>query len=401
MVLDPDGSELDWHLGYSPPPERFQERLEKTLKGIDTFKSFSAAYAKDPKKIEVVYNLAKKIGLRYDTKNSIKLYKEVLALDPDGMKGMTYRGKDKISFTEDAEFEIAGAALDSRTPDPGPMKAFIQKYSDDSKMIKTAYSTMSYYYRDQAPKEEAAAFFKEYLAKFPDDKDALSRFVFWTIRTKDNIDEGIKLAEKIKDLEGYNPETLSMSFLAQLYMIKGDKEKAGEAYGKDFMEGKVSDLAYDLVTYADFWTKNDANKESAEKMVDTAVKLKPDTLYIIRQAASIYIKLNKPDRALGVFGPNYIKKYMNDASTLNGYAWFWQGQAKNLDSALGAAKKSVALSPRAAAYDTLSAVFIKLKNLPEALKAAEKAVELAGQQAETYKKKLENLKKLMEKKEGE
>jgi len=112
-------------------------------------------------------------------------------------------------------------------------------------------------------------------------------------------------------------------------------------------------------------------------------------------------RLNKAAKALAVFGPNYVKKRMGDASALNGYAWFWQGQNENLASALLAARKSVELSPRAAAYDTLSAVYIKLKNYTEALKAAEKAVELGGPQVETYKRKLDSLKKLMEKKDGE
>ena len=60
MVLDKDGSEIDWHVGYGPPPDKFLERLEKTVKGIDTYKILSERYAKEPKNIEVVFKLAKK-----------------------------------------------------------------------------------------------------------------------------------------------------------------------------------------------------------------------------------------------------------------------------------------------------------------------------------------------------
>jgi len=400
-MLDPvDGSEIDWIVGYGPPPEKFREKVDQALKGIDTYKSLSAWYAKDPRNVEAVYKLAKKVGQKSGDERTPKLYREVLALDPEGMKGMAFRGKDKVSFTEDADFSLAELAMRGRNPDLGPFKAFIRKYAD-SKLLKTAYSYMSSYYSYQAPKDEAVAFFDEYLAKYPQDKDALASYVFWAVRTKTNTDEGIKLAEKIKDLEGYDLQAGSMFNLAQLYAQKGDKTKAGEVYGEDFMEGMVTDLAFDLIRYANFWVSNNDNLKSAEKMADTALKLEPENQSIIQQAAGVYLKLDKTAKALAVFGPNYIRMHMGNASVMNSYAWFWQGQVKNLDSALGAAKKSVALSPRAAAYDTLSAVYIKLKNLPEALKAAEKAVELAGQQAETYKKKLENLKKLMAKKEGE
>jgi hypothetical protein len=60
MIIDSDGSEYDWILGYDPPPERFQAQLEKALRGEDTFKSIAAAYAKEPKNIDVVFKLAKK-----------------------------------------------------------------------------------------------------------------------------------------------------------------------------------------------------------------------------------------------------------------------------------------------------------------------------------------------------
>jgi len=399
-MLDPaDGSEIDWIVGYSPPPEKFREKIDQALKEIDTYKSLSAWYAKDPKNVEVVYKLAKKVGQKSADERADKLFKEVVALDPEGLKGMTFRGRDKLSFTEDAEFSLAGRAMDNHQ-DLGPIKAFIKKYAD-SKLLKTAYSYMSSYYSYQAPKDEAIAFFDEYLARYPEDKEALASFVLWAIRSKSNTDEGIKLAEKIMDLEGYNPQAGSMFNLAQLYAQKGDKTKAGEVYGENFMEGKVTNLAFDLIRYAGFWVNNNDNLKSAEEMADTALKLEPENQSIVQQAAGVYLKLNKAAKALAVFGPNYVKKHMGDAAALNGYAWFWQGQNGNLESALLAARRSVELSPRAAAYDSLSAVYIKLKNYPEALKAAEKAVELGGLQVEAYKRKLENLRKLMEKKEGE
>jgi thioredoxin-related protein len=60
LFIDPDGSEADWIVGYDPPADKFQEQIEKVLKSENTFKSLSAAYAKDPKDVATVFKLAQK-----------------------------------------------------------------------------------------------------------------------------------------------------------------------------------------------------------------------------------------------------------------------------------------------------------------------------------------------------
>ncbi len=84
MIIESDGSEYDWILGYDPPPDNFQGQLEKALRGEDTFKSISTAYAKDPKNIDTVFKLARKYDDRFDREKSTEKYKEVIALDPEG-----------------------------------------------------------------------------------------------------------------------------------------------------------------------------------------------------------------------------------------------------------------------------------------------------------------------------
>jgi cytochrome c-type biogenesis protein CcmH/NrfG len=70
------------------------------------------------------------------------------------------------------------------------------------------------------------------------------------------------------------------------------------------------------------------------------------------------------------------------------------GQGKNLESALEAAKKSVALTPGAyTGWNNLSQVNLKLKKYDDALKAAEKALEIAPAQPAQIK---DNIKKSIE-----
>jgi tetratricopeptide (TPR) repeat protein len=398
MVLAGDGSEVDWIVGYGPPPEKFLEKLEKIVKGIDTFKVLSENYAKDPQNVETVFKLAQKYDDRFDEQKAKELYQKVLALDPDGKKGTTEYNDQKVTFTEYTEFSLGSLAVYARTTDPEPMKAFIKKYPD-SPLEKSAYQRLSYYYGYRAPKEEATAFFEEYTSKYPDDPNVLSGYVSRIIRDKENLDKGIELAEKIKEMTKYNPSPRYNHDLAELYMLKGEEEKADEVFGKDFMEGKVSSLSSYLTQYADFWVKYEKNTESAEKMVELAIELSPDRWYYRQSAANIYLKLDKEDKALEVFGPAFAEKNKDDASVLNSYAWFWANQGKNLESALDASKKSIEMAASPYNWDTLAMVYQKMEDYDEALEAEQKAVDLSEEEVKVrFQNRIQQIKKAMEEK---
>jgi tetratricopeptide (TPR) repeat protein len=401
MAIGSDGSEVDWHVGYSPPADKILEKLEQTVKGIDTFKSLSETYAKKPKNVEVVFKLAQKYDRRYDQEKALELYQKVIAIDPEGKMGTTDYREEKVTYTEYAEFSIGTMKVKSRKSDPEPIKAFIKRHPE-SKMLKSAYGSLSYYYRARGSKEEAAAFYEDYTSRWPEDPSVLSLYVSRIIRDKDNYDKGIELAEKIKDIMKYNPDPAYMKSLAELCILKEDKDKAEEVYGGTFMEEQVSNLFDNLIDYANFWMEKDANVESAEEMIDLALKMKPDSGYGARTAASIYIKLDKLEKALAVFGPEFIKGYVDQAGDLNRYAWFWANQGKNLESALKAAKKSVELNPSDSAWETMSQVYTKLKKYSEALKAAEKAMEIADEGVKArYKNRIKKIKKAIEEEKKE
>jgi len=399
LLVGNDSSEIDWLVGYGPPPEEYLEKLEKSVKGIDTFKSLSDRYAREPKNVEAVLKLAQKWDRRYNEEKALELFNKVIALDPEGKMGTTEYREEKVTFTELAEFSIGRLAFYSRKRNAEPLKTFIKKYPE-SKILKDAYRYMSMNYRTRGSKEEAAKFFEEYVSKYPEDPTVLDSYVGRIIRNKDNIERGIELGEKIKDIMKYNPDSAYMKNLAELYLLNDDKDKADKAYGKRFMEGRVSQLAYALRDYADFWVKKKTNTESAEEMMDFAVKLKSDNTYFLETVARLYGKLDKMEKALEVYGPDFIRNKMDDSSALNNYAWFWVGLGKNLESALKTAKKSVELAPAAFNWDTLAFVYQKLKRYNEALKAQEKAIELAGEQSKRYEGRLKQIKKAIEKEKG-
>lgn len=398
MIVNSKGEEIDWHVGYGPPASKFQERLEKTLRGEDTFQVLYEKYQQDPDNVEVVFLLARKWDRRYNQEKAKELYNRVLELDPDGSKGTTdYLDKGKVTFTEYAEFSLGTMQVFSRERDIKPLRAFLEKYPK-SLLKQDTYSYLSSYYRSAGTKEEAIQFFEEYAAMFPDNPYALNAYIDRIIRDKGDIDRGIELAEKINnEIMKYNPDPYFVKNQAELLMLKDDKDEAESVYGKNYMEGQVSDLAYNLREYADFWVEKDMNLESAEEMIRLAVELKPDNSYIIQSASRIYIKLDKLEKALALYGSQYADKNMENSDLLYSYARFWASQGENLESALKAAQKAVDLDAAYYKWDTLALVYQKLERYEEAIKAEEKAIETAGDYAERFKNRLELIKKEMAK----
>jgi len=392
MFVDKNGKEVDWIVGYGPPADAFLEKVKKSVAGIDTYGALSDRYAKDPDNVEVVFKLAEKCSDRYSdelTKKSNELYRKVLTMDLGGRTGSYYDEyrKASVPYVEAAEFALAQQASNGRKPDPAPLRAFIAKHPS-SVLLKSAYGGLSYYYGYQAPKEDAAKFFEEALAKFPDDKNMASTYLARIVRDKEPVDKGLALAEKLKEKTGYPRDPDVQESLAQLYVLKDEPAKAEEEYGKDFAESYVSTAVFALTGYANFWIDQERNLESAEEMADiaaAAVGAKKDVpSYYLSQVAAVYAKLGKIDKALALYGPEQAKKSWDNQSALYSYAAFWYRQDKNLDSAVEAAQRSVELKSDYFNNFILGQVLFKLKRYDEALKAAEKAVELAKPMAAKY-----------------
>jgi tetratricopeptide (TPR) repeat protein len=369
MMLEPDGSELDWIVGYDPPAEDYQAGVDKAFKGIDTYKSLAAQNAKNHQDIAVLFKLAKKWDDRYDQEKAADLYKGVLALDPNGTKGTTEygRNKEKVSYTEYAEFNIGESAISKRPPDPAPLRAFVKKYPEGT-IVKDAYSRMGSYYGRQATKDDAAKFFEEYTGRFPQEG---SGYLGWANRIlfdKEPVDKGISLAQKAVELAQGRSVTASYQTLGRLYLLKGDTEKSVET--------------------ADQLLKA-AQALPAKPGEIPATPINP-VIQATPIAAQIYADAGRMDKALAVYGPEFLKANMENSGVLGRYAQFWATQGQNLDSALAAAKKMTELAPDSFnSYTTLSTVYQKLKNYDEALKAAEKALSLAPAQPPMIKQQIQ------------
>ncbi len=345
--------------------------------------------------------MARKYGDRYNQKKSSEFYKAVIALDPQSQAG-TYKleyEKVEVPYTEYAEFALAVDSLNSDKPDPDAVYVFLKKYPE-TKLAKQAYQQMSYYYGYQAPKEKVGGFFAEYAAKYPNDPDILNMWLQRIVRDKEPLEKGAELAAKLEAMSERHTVRGFNETMAQFYALKDDKPKIDEIYGKDFMDGQVSGLTYDLLGYANFWAGRGANMESALGMAELALKLKPEQAYIVQQVAGVFVKAGQESKALEIFGPAWLQKNSAKAANFQSYASFWANQGKNLDEALAAAKKAIEMRPDTYyMWSTLANVHMKMKSYDEALAATQKAIDLADNDRvkEYLKKSIERIKAAKEK----
>ncbi len=392
MVFDGDGSEIDWTVGYDPPAESFLTTLQKMLSGPETYKALAAAYAKNPKDIAIVFKLAQKWADRYDDMKSAQMYKEIVALDPDGKMGMTEYQKEKVSYTELAEFNIGNSAVRGRPPVPAPLQAFVKKYPE-GKIVKDAYSALAgAYFGRSAPKDEAFKFFDEYAGRYPEDFGALSAYVRRIIFDKDNLDKGLQLAQKAVGVAQAGSKTMALQSLAQVHLLRGDKAKAAET-AEEILKAGPGQTMMVMSVPAGAAAAAPAAAAPQGQAVPMTVST-PGVDMSAMNAARIFVQADRMDRALAVFGPEYLKNNLDKSPALFAYVTFWTGQGKNLESALDAAQKAVALMPNNySGWNNLAQIDLKLKKYDDALKAAEKALEIAPAQPPQIK---DNLKRTID-----
>jgi len=394
MVLDGAGTEVDWIVGYSAPPEKFQAKVEKALAGVETFQSLLAANAANPKDVAVAFKLGRKYAERAKEDKAVPLYKDVVALDPAGASG-TFKAdymKAPATYTEYAEYEIARFPLQNRR-DPALMKAFLKKYRAGP-MARMAYSSLDIFHYGNASAEEADVFYAEYTSRFPNETWVFQKWLTKITQDKKSLKRGVVVAERLQELTEANPDPYAQAAMAEFYLARGDKAKAEEVFGQPFIDGHLSNVAFGLLEYADFWAQRGEHGESAESVAEAALKILPENMYIRQRAAGVFMSLDREARALEVFGPAYAKTYWDEPGELRTYIYFWTQQGKNLDGALAAGLRALELRPRAYYHWTaLADLYLKMGNQAEAIKAAEKAVEFASPAAKpAMQKKLEKLK---------
>ena len=402
VVLNPDGSEADRILGYKPTSDVYHDKILQIQAGIGTPKALADFYAKDPKNVPALFRLARKYDEIGSREKALEKYKEVITLDPDGNEGMTDFMGAQVTCTEYAEFSIGLFALKAGQVTPQPMLAFSRRHPN-SMLLEAAYENLSYlYYEDEASKQEAEMFFLEYQKRFPGSPypyHAWAGRILYN-REKDGVEKGIELEKNALALNARVADAYMDWTLAKLYDLKQDRQSAGEIYGRQYIEDHIGSFQYSLIQYAEFWARDKANSDHAVEIAELAYRTNPGNPSFTNRVAGVYVRVGKLDKALSLYGPEFIKKYQGDRNTLMYYAMFWNQLDRNLDSALEAALRGEQLRPGYVFSDVLGQIYSKQKKYSEAIKAYEKGVTLAPSEEwkETFRKRIDEAKQAAQKK---
>lgn len=341
LFLDGDGKDVDWIRGYSAPPEKFHEQVLKIERGEGTFKALSEAYARGSKDVATVTELARKYESRYDDDKATALFKEVLALDPDGTKGTIEYQKGRVSCTQYAEYSVASQAMYARGKrDVGLMKAFLAKYPDGP-MTRTANMSLAGYYMSAPEKDAAYAFLEAAAAKYPGEPYFKYYYILRATQNNENLDKALEIAD---GWTGFDPLQIA-ALRADLLARKGDLAQAEAIYGAERLQSQIQSASYSLASYANFWLRQNKNQESAEQALRTAIQVYPENTSARQSLADFYLKAGKTDEALAVFGPEFVKTPKLAGSALTMYARFWTQKKTNLESAAAALDMALAQSP--------------------------------------------------------
>lgn len=329
-ITQANGDEIDRVIGYSAPPEGFKERVEESLDNENTFANLLKAYNENPDDLKAAFQLASKYNDTYRTDQANELFEKILTRPDEAKTIMMPFGREGIvaSIYEHAMFA------------KGELDEFIEEFPD-SKLARDAYTRLARTHSMGRDVGNDALFFNKMLEKYPEDLDLLGYYVTFCVRSKTDVERGLKVAEQINAKSGTSNPVQVLNY-AELLALNGEDEKVNRVYGKSFADRQLRTLSSSLFNYANFWINRKENVDDALEKARLLVELNPN--YASR-AATLFIQAEDLDGALEIYGPDFAKDIKSDARLLYSYASFWGRQEKNLKSALDAAEKALELAP--------------------------------------------------------
>jgi tetratricopeptide (TPR) repeat protein len=340
LFLDGDGNEVDWIYTYAAPPAKFHEKVVKVFKGEDTFRSLNARITADPKNVTLLTQIARKHEDRFESAKAVELFKQVLALDPEGRSGTTTYSGSTVPCADYADYRIA-LEEGAKAEDPAPYLAFAAR-RPASPLAREAIRRCSYLFLSGRTKDEAFKFFEDGLAKFPGDPLLTFYYLQRILQERDNLDRGLALIREAKSYASLGEMMVRLG--AQINVLQGDLDSAEAAYGPDYVNRVLSSTVSALQGYAQFWAVQKKNMDSAIRAVQLGLDLRPDDPYTAYSAATFYVRAGLAEKADEVYGAAYAEKHKEDAQALALYASFWSRQKKHPESA-EAAEAAVRLQP--------------------------------------------------------
>jgi tetratricopeptide (TPR) repeat protein len=230
------------------------------------------------------------------------------------------------------------------------------------------------YLKEKQPEKALAVFGPDFASARPDDLAALYEYgVFWAQQSQ-NLESALPALTKALS---FSPSTWTNHWgAAQLLAKLKRPDLALQVFGPDYLPRIAEDVDA-LAVYANFWSDQKANKDSALEALEMALRVKDTPSWELGNIAYGFIKAGRPDRVDEFYGPDRLVAIGDDPMSLLFYAGFWYRQARNLPSALAAIDRACQLKRDSSENWKAKARILLLLDRPaEALKSVDQAVSL-------------------------
>ncbi|MCK7489230.1 MAG: hypothetical protein MZU79_02505 [Anaerotruncus sp.] len=251
LFVDKDGREVDWIVGYGPPPDKFLEKVRKSSgrrrhlprpeRALRQGAERTSRPSSSSPKSAAAAILAGDGGER-----SKELYEKVIALDPEGTTRAptpTSILKASVPYTEAAALELGQAAsLQGASPTRPRSRPSSRKYPAEparsSRPIPTSATTIG---MPGVQGRSGQVLSRNTRPSSPTTRTPSAPTSSASSGTGEPARQGHRPGREAPGDQPATPEHPEVQQnLAQLYVRKGDPAKADEEYGKDYVDGYVS-----------------------------------------------------------------------------------------------------------------------------------------------------------------
>lgn len=293
LITKPDGSLYDILTSYREDPEKYLERVRKSVNGINTYASIKEQFDRSPNDLRKVYALADKHFQMWQPREGVELCQKIVdRLNEAKSMEVLFEGKN-INLYEVARYGTGfGEWLNRRSPDG--LEAFRSEFPT-SMLSHQAYSELANIYLNLPISDKGESFYGDLKHKYPDDPSLLNMLVRYYTKSGKHLDEGEKYARKLVGLRpksrGYRQNA------ADLFLKNDNADRALKIYGKAYIQDHM-EVPNELNSYAWFWALRSSNLESALETIQKAFKLDPKDDNLLDTMSMVYWKMKEYKKAI-------------------------------------------------------------------------------------------------------
>jgi tetratricopeptide (TPR) repeat protein len=214
IYIDSNGNEIDRSVSYDGNKDAYLNLLKEVAEGKNLYKEIFATYKKDTLDAFSNYLLAKKLLSRYQLKDAIKHYNNVLLYDSENRLGLNTECKFKIA---ESELLLTGN-LDK-------MREYVKTDLKNGHIPK-AYIYLINELKSKKDKISCISLCEDAYSKYPDNHEILNKYAWmiFTFKIKEDYKKALTMVQKAISI---NPNIAGYySTQAWLYYEIGEKEKA-------------------------------------------------------------------------------------------------------------------------------------------------------------------------------